>query len=330
MGKRTDIEPRLSRSSVNESTLATIALLYYVEGLKQSEIAKRLDVSRATIVNYLKMAREQNIVDVRINGSSFAASNLSRKLKEHFGLEDVYIASSVPASKPSTTKEVSAINQAVAQVGAMALHDILQPGDFLGVAWGETIFHLARLLPSGKVEDLSVCQLIGSMATPLMSAAEACTIRIAARFEAPCHTLHAPAILSSQQLASQLRAEPVIQSQLDRFRNLTRTVFSVGNCDDSTHIVQSSIASLDELQWYRSQGAVAVICGRFIDAKGNHIEGELDQRMIGITPAELQQCKGILVVGGLQKINAIKATLAGGYVSHLIIDKPTAHQLLIT
>lgn len=309
----------------NENVLAGVAILYYKEGLTQSEIAKRMGVSRATVVNYLRLARENNIVDIRINGASFAASKLSKDVREKYGLSDVYVADFVDPTNLSRTE----LNHNVARLGATALYDILKPGDIVGVAWGETIHLLSQELSRGNIDDLNICQMIGSMKTPLVAAAENCAIRIATRLSAECDTLHAPAVLSSPELAAALRAEPSIKDQIAKFDTFTRTLFSVGNCDTHTHIVQSSIASRDDFSWYKSHGAVGVLCGRFIDENGQHIEGPLDKRLIGISLEKLHALgSGILVAGGKQKLRAIQATLAGGYVSHLVIDEQTARDLL--
>lgn len=312
----------------NDGVLANAAMLYYKEGLTQNEIALRMGVSRATVVNYLRLAREMNIVDIRVNGTSFSTSNLSKELRDKFALKDIYIADYSPPDD-TAGNHASLVNQHVARVGAMALHDIVQPGEVLGVAWGETIHFLAEEVPRQKIDNLTVCQMIGSMKSPLISTAESCAIRISSRFGADCYTLHAPAVLTTPELAEALRNEPIIKSQLARFDEFDRTVFSVGNCDANTHIVQTAIASKADFDWYKSQGAVGVLCGRFIDVDGNHIEGSMDDRMIGITLAELRRkASGTLVAGGPSKLRAIQATLAGGYVSHLVIDNETAQQLM--
>ena len=44
-----------------DAVLANVALLYYGQGLTQSEIAKRMQVSRATIVNMLRESREKGL-----------------------------------------------------------------------------------------------------------------------------------------------------------------------------------------------------------------------------------------------------------------------------
>ncbi len=309
--------------------LAHVAILYYKDGLTQGEIANRLGVSRATVVNYLRTAREQSIVDIRIAGSSFVGSRLSKGLKERYGLEDVYVAMTFPDPALSPAELDVEIRRQVARVGAMALFDLVQEGDILGVAWGETIQLVSEEMSKGSVPNLTVCQLIGSMKSPLLSAAETCAIRIASSLGADCYTLHAPAVLSSAKLAEEIKAEPIIQTQLQRLNTLTKTLFSVGNCETSTHIIQAGITTQEELDWYRANGAVGVICGRFIDAEGRHVEGKVDARMISITPAQLKQVKtDILVASGAEKIEAIKAALAGGYVTHLIIDEATGKQLL--
>ncbi len=313
----------------SDTTLANVAILYYKDGLTQSEIAKRLGVSRATVVNYLRQAREQNIVDIRINGTSFSVSKLSKDLREAYVLEDVYIASVFPGPDANSEKLAKDIRRQVARVGAMAVYDLVRPGDVLGVAWGETIQWLSEEMPRGSVRNLTICQMIGSMKSPLLPAAETSSIRIASSLGADCYTLHAPAILSNKEIADALKREPIIHTQLQKLTELTKVLFSVGNCSETTHLVQSGIATKKELHWYRQHGAVGVICGRFIDAQGRHVVGDMDSRMIGVTPAGLKAAKcGIMVVSGADKIDAIKAALSAGYASYLVIDEMTGKLLL--
>lgn len=312
--------------SRHESLLANVAVLYYRDGLNQSEIAKRMGVSRATIVSYLRQARELQIVDIRISGMSFATSRLASSLKERFGLADVFIA------EPGEALAIGEDDRLhhVATVGAMALLDILQPNDVLGVSWGRTIHMLSEELPIQKIPGLTICQVVGSMHVPSLTAAEACAIRISGKTDAACFTLHAPAIVSTPELAEALRSEGVIRRQLERFKTINRVLFSVGGCDDDTQLLQSGIGRVEDLQWYTARGAKGIVCGRFIDGEGRHLVGPLDKRMIGITPDELRACSGILVAAGREKVTAIRAALAGGLVSHLVVDLEIGSLLLAT
>ncbi|WP_347009392.1 sugar-binding domain-containing protein, partial [Bifidobacterium bifidum] len=79
----------------------------------------------------------------------------------------------------------------------------------------------------------------------------------------------------------------------------------------------------------RAQGAVATVCGHFIDAQGRPVCSELSDRIISV---ELDRLKRIaLVIGvawGQEKVKAIKACLVGGYISALATDQATAESLL--
>ena len=93
-----ETEVKVASSTKDENYLANIALLYYQEGLNQGQIADRLGLSRATIVNYLKEGRDRGIVDIRVNGESLRTSSTGQELRKMFNLADVYIANSGPKS----------------------------------------------------------------------------------------------------------------------------------------------------------------------------------------------------------------------------------------
>lgn len=302
--------------------LADIAELYYKDGLTQNEIAQRIGVSRPTVVNYIKQAREKGIVDIQIRGSAYKGSNLSRQLSEKYGLIDVYIART--ALEPNE----EAAEKKLARLGAMALSDLLCEGDVLGVSWGGTIQRAADEIPHREIKRLSVCQLVGSMKSDALLASEASTIRIANRAGGQCNTLPVPAIVSTAQLAQQLRDEPIVQKHLEQFNRLTKVFFSVGDLSDESLVHSSGIASNEEWKRYRDRNAKAVLVGRFLDADGQVLEGDFEKRLMGI---ELDQFKAvptrILVVGGVAKLDAVLATIAGEYVTHLVVDEELAELL---
>jgi deoxyribonucleoside regulator len=305
--------------------LSNVAVLYYKEGLTQSEISKRIGVSRASVVNYLRQARDTGIVDIRIEGSAFASTGLSRKLCQKFGLEDAYIA---PSSSDQAADQANQ-TRLVAQVSGMAMFDLLQPRDWLGVSWGGTVQLTANSFPNRPVPGLSVCQILGSMSSPDLASAEDCTIQIARKTGARCYTLHAPALLSDEALAEKLRQEPVIRQQLERFRNLTKILFSIGSIDDDTLMVTSEMATRSELADFKKRGAVGILCGRYISADGQQVDLDLNKRLIGIELEELRKVKTrMFVANGNRKLDAVLAVLHGGYATHLVIDEASGRELL--
>lgn len=305
--------------------LSNIALLYFGEGLTQSDIAGRMKVSRVTVVNLLREAREQGIIEIRVNGRQLTESHLARDLRERFGLTDVYVSDSFgtgPDHRAETLRQLG-------RVAAMAFLDIVAPGDRIGVAWGETVMALSDALPRVSVEDTEVCQLIGSMISARVPASENCAIRIAGQIDARCYTLHAPAMVATPEIAGIFRREPTIASQLARLSGLDLVVFSIGNLSPDTHFSAAGMASTAEIAEAKKAGVAGILACRYIDHKGEECILPPQDRLLAAPLGSYKSAaKKMLVVGGTDRLEATRAAIAGGYVTHLCVDRALATELL--
>jgi deoxyribonucleoside regulator len=302
-----------------QSPMVRAAWGYFVEDMSQAEIAERLGVSRASVHNYLRQARDEGLVRISLDPAVLARSEAAATLAARYGLQSVFLVPDV-AGAPL---------ESVARAAAMWLDDLVGPNDTIGVAWGETVHRVAELLPRRAYPAMTVVQLIGSMALPFRFTAESCTALIAERFGAACANLHAPAVLSNPGLVAALSREPLIARHLSRFGSCDTALFAVGLATAESHIVQSGVASLDELDFYRERGAEAVIAGRFIGRDGRPIPGPLDGRVIGIELEHLRAVpRRIAVSAGLERVQAVGAALRGGFATHLITDSASALRLL--
>lgn len=309
-----------------EATIANVAMLYYGEGLTQGDIARRMKVSRATIVNMLRESRELGIVQIRVDGRALSGSNLARDLREKYGLQDVYIAR---ADAGGDGADAARALPQVARVAAMAFLDILQPGDRVGIAWGETILAVSNEMPHSPTDRVEVCQLIGSMNSTRVPASETCAIQIANKLGSTCFTLHAPAMVANTELAHLFRTEPTIRAQLARLESLDLTMVSIGSMSHSTHLVAAGIASAPQLDAARRAGAAGIICCRFIDAQGQALQLPPDDWLIAATIATLRKArKRLLVVCGLDRLLATRAAISGGLATHLCVDEALGQGLL--
>ena len=305
-----------------ESIVIEAAWMYYHDGLNQNDIAAKLNVSRATVVNYLQEARERGYIRISLTSEAFTTHRLAIELCDKFGLKAAYV---IPQGKNDEEDTL----MRVAHGAAQWLPSLVADNDKLGVSWGRTVFEIAEAMEQTQTNNVTVSQLVGSMATPYGFTAEICSAHLAQRLGAKLINLHAPAVLSDPQLAERLRREPTISSQLDALSHCNKAIFAAGSCGRDSHIVGSGVASLEDLDWYVKQGATGVMCGRFINAQGEPIPGNLDQRMIGVTLDKLLNLEmGILVSTGEDKIAPMMATIAGGYVTHLVTSSTTAELML--
>jgi len=305
-----------------ENIVIEAAWMYYHEGLNQTEIAGQLGVSRATVVNYLQEAKERGFIRISLADKTFTNHRLAQELREKFNLTAAYVL-------PDDTADEEQALKRVARGAAEWLPSLLEPGDRLGVSWGRTVYEVAEALEQTETEGVTVSQLVGSMATPYGFTAEICSAHMAQRLGAKLVNLHAPAVLSDPDLAARLRAEPIIREQIDALSHCNKAIFAAGSSNHESHIVSSGLASHTDLDWYVSQGATGVLCGRFIDAAGKSIPGELDDRMIGVELDKLKNLDmGLLVSVGIDKVIPMISAVAGGYVTHVVTSNSTAAEML--
>lgn len=315
--------PRRSAGQVSgDDIIVEAAWLYYQDRLNQNEIATRLNVSRATVVNYLQEARERGYVQITLSPDAFTGHETALRLQDRFGLKAAYVV-------PDANSDDRSVAQRVTRGAALWLPRLLAPGDRLGVAWGKTVYDVAECLEPVAMTDLTVLQLVGSMATPYGFSADVCSSYVARKLSARCVNLHVPAILSTAHIADLLRQETLIAGQLDEISRFNTTLFAVGSCSHQSHVVSSGVASRDELDWYVQQGAVGVLCGRFIDKHGIHLNGPLDERVMGVSIDLMNGPKmGCLVSFGVDRVAATLAALRGGYATHLVTHQSSADALL--
>ncbi len=305
-----------------DDLVAWVTWLYYADQLTQSEIAEIVGLSRATVVKVLQEARERGAVTIKINTEAVSRTKLSRALAERFSLEAAHLIPNL---------EGAALTARLGDAGARVLADLLQPEDILGVAWGRAVLAVAAAMPAPERRDpLTIVQVTGSSPGGTAEfSPELCSSLLASRLHARCANLLAPAVVSNPELRSQLLAEPALVEQFKLIRSANRVLFGVGDIGPTSTVRLSGLASRESLDGYAARGAVGVIIGRFIDAEGCSVCGDLDDRMIGITLEELRAMPNRLcVAGGPGKIKALRAALIGGYVQRLVTDAATAEALL--
>lgn len=300
------------------------AWLYYHSGLNQNEIAARMKISRASVVNYLSEARKRDWVRVYLDNEVFLGQELSEQLCKTFGLKDALV---IPDDPSEMTNDVARVTRAAADW----LPRLLEPGDLLGVSWGETVYQLARQMTRHPVDALTVVQLLGSRPAAVGFAAEACTTLLAQKLDGHCINLHVPVLLSNKTVRDMLCKEPVIAEQLAALAACNKVLFACGTCVVDAHIIQAGLIDEQRLKHYTSLGAVGVICGRLIDAQGDPVVADTEERMIGVTLDQMRDKEtALLVAAGPGRSVSARAAIKGGYVTHLATSSSLARELLAT
>jgi dihydroxyacetone kinase-like protein len=297
------------------------AWLYYEEGMNQEEIAERLGVSRASVVNFLQEARDRNVVTIAVASEHLQSVRIARELAERWGLKSCVV---IPADDGRM-----AVHERIGRAGAKLLEENLEPDDVLGVSWGRTVLALSASLAEMKMPRVTVVQIAGSAIGTTEFSPELCTSNIAYRIGARCVNLHAPGIVSRPDVKRLFMQESSLVEQFKLIRSCNKVLFGVANLSAASTALRSGYMTPEKMKPYVKGGAIAVMSGRFLDAKGRPVLGPLDEQMIGLTIPEIAKIpERICVAGGLEKIEAIHALLNGGYATILVTDEPTARELM--
>ncbi len=297
------------------------AWLYYAHGLRQDEVARALDISRASVAMYLRKARESGIVTISTSTQLFSEDVLARRLEDALKLDAVWV---VPDSTHSSDPTAD-----VPIVAASVFLSLIERGARIGVAWGRTVYTIADQMAHADLQGVTVVQLCGNLGAPYSYRPDECTMEIARRLNAKGLNFYAPLVLSSGALAAALRAEPVIREQLDGIAACDLALFSIGTVDADSHVVKCGAVDLDELAALRAAGAAGVIAGRVIDARGEALDCDYNGRLIAAGIDALRAIsKRLVVVQEDSKFEPLKAALAGGLCTHLVLSARMARRLL--
>lgn len=298
-----------------------VAWLYYEEGMTQEEIARALGISRGSVVTMLQEARENGIVSISVAPQHLQNVGLARDIIRHYGVAECLVVPGDGGRMPE--------HERVGRAAARLLVERLRPDDVLGVSWGRTVLALSQAMPTKTLPGVSVVQITGSAIGTYRFSAELCASNIANRIGGRCVYLHAPGILSNREMKRMLMREPTLIEQFRIMSTCNKIIFGVGSVAASSTAFDTGFLSPEEAAPYLARGAVAVLAGRFVDARGRAVAGELDDRMIGMTVQEIAKIpERICAAAGPDKAEAIRALLVGGFITTLVTDESTARHVL--
>lgn len=304
-----------------EQIIHKAAWLYYTHGLRQDDVARQLNISRASVAMYLRKARDTGIVTLSTSSQLFTDDVLARQVEDALGLEAVWI---VPEDRAAISADAE-----MPTVAAAVFIELIKSGDRVGVAWGRTVYHIADVMPFADLQDVTVVQLCGNLGAPYDYRPDQCTTEIARRLNAEGINLYAPLVLSSERLAAELMQEPVIREQLASIASCTLALYSVGGIEADSHLVKCGALSAAELAGLGEAGAVAVIAGRLIDAAGQLFDCSYNRRCMSADLASIRAIpKRMMVVEEAEKFEPLVAAIRGGLVSHLVVTTSMARRLL--
>lgn len=302
----------------NQDMAIKIAWKYYNEGLTQKEIADALNLSRMRVIKYLDFAKANNIIQFKININKISDPELQNKLMKKYNLNDIYIV-------PSTNyNNIDSIAIAAAQY----IEERITTDTMINIGYGEAVSRTLGHLSISSKFKVAFVSLTGGvkfyMPTAIDQSSDYYTNSNYSHYIIP-----SPLIVSNENLAAQLKQEKSIYKILDMVSHSNLTVIGIGALNERATLVKEGHLNIQDIEIYKSKGAVGDLLNQFYDIDGNVINLELHKRLISTEINLLKSLNHVVAVAsGIEKKEAIFGALKGGYINVLITDETIAYSLL--
>ena len=305
--------------------LVKIATLYYLEGLKQSEIAQSLSLSQSFVSRAITRCQKEGLVKISVIQPSNIFLNIEKGIEERYGIKQAIVVDVAEDASDMTLKRA---------IGSAAAHFIetrLRPNDLVGISsWSSTIRAMVDDVHPRNLKASGVIQLLGGVGPNGNVQATILTQTLAQQLNCQAWLLPAQSIEGSTEEKARLIASQDVAEVIARFDEVNIAIVGIGILEPSQLLKTSgNYYQAEMLELLAERGAVGDICLHYYDKDGAPVLADHEDPVIGMALEKMKKCPNVVALaGGADKVGAIKGALKGGYVDVLITDYHTARRLV--
>jgi DNA-binding transcriptional regulator LsrR (DeoR family) len=303
-----------------------VARLYHTHEMRQTDIAKRLQISQSRVSRLLAQAEDASIVRTVVAVPQHVHAELEERIESIYGLSEVHIVDAVSDDEAELGKDL-------AHTMAALLHDVAFEVRTIAVtSWSKTMRQMIDVMLPMRTRCKFVIETLGDLGPPALQHDTArSTQQFAALTGAQPVFLRTPGVAASREMKELLlSSDPHAQKALEMLDSVDLALVGIGADEIDPDLRPGDNFFTDEqFAHVRELGAVGEVCLHFLDADGRPIDSELEDLVVGITRKQLKGARHRwAVAGGARKHRAIRAAVAGGWVDTLVTDAATAQFLI--
>lgn len=312
--------PEGEKSRLDEAARA--GWLYFIAGHTQDEIAKMLQISRASAQRLVSLCLAERLITFRLEHPIAACMELAARLKDTFKLAYCEVVPSDPAA-PQTVA-------GIAERAANVLETMLRSDKPVVVALGTgraVRAAVERVSPIDRPNH-QIVSLVGNISADGSASFFDTVGRLADATRSRHYPMPLPFLMSSGKERDQmLRLEPITKVRAIAAKADLRLV-GIGQMDQNAQVLVDGFVTRTELFDMMRRGAAGELTGWAFDAEGHIIDGGTNRRLTSIPPRVPAAALTIGAAVGKGKVSAIQAALKGRLINGLITDEATAGAIL--
>lgn len=310
-----DVEPPLTQQQMVQA-----ARRYYLDDASKVQIAEELGLSRFKVARLLEGAREAGIVRIEVIDPGAVRDQLSAELVERFGLRHAVV---VDVENLPVAEQRSELGRTAAAL----LRRVAQPTDVLGMPWSRMVAETVPFLDG--LPPVPIVQLSGALDLPAHTASPVDIVRDAARLTGgEPRVFYAPLVASDAAAAAVIRSQASVASTLDEAKHCSLAIVGVGGWAPE-HSTLYDLATEEEREELARLDVVGEIAGSLFNAHGEPVDAHLSSRLVSMSPRDLRLITEVVAVTlGVERAQALRAGIAGGYITSAVVDTELATTLL--
>jgi DNA-binding transcriptional regulator LsrR (DeoR family) len=296
--------------------------LYFIAGHTQDEIAKMLQISRASAQRLVSLCLAERLITFRLEHPIAACMELAARLKDAFKLAYCEVVPSDAAAPQSVA--------GIAERAANMLESMLR-GDrpvIVALGTGRAVRAAVERVSPIDRPNHQIVSLVGNISADGSASFFDTVGRLADVTRSRHYPMPLPFLMSSDKERSHmLRLEPISKVRALAAKADLRLV-GIGQMDQSAQVLVDGFVTRQELLDMLRRGAAGELTGWAFDAEGRIIDGGTNRRLTSIPPRVPAAALTIGAAVGKAKVSAIRAALKGRLINGLITDEATASGIL--
>ncbi len=304
--------------------MVKVAQMYYINGMKQEEIAREMQISRSLISMILTEAKEVGIVDINIRNPLLNNDELSSQYEKAFGLRKCVIV-------PTAVQDSNKLRKLIAQRAVDVFNEEIKSQYNVGIAWGRTCYEFINLYKPGEVyRDVGIIPLIGGSSQNASYFQLNEMVRIfAENLGGAANFIYAPAINPSVEEKQLFMNTASMQTIRDKWSNIDIVVSGIGTLPDMNIDRETYMGEVEIYKQLEESEAVGDICARYFNIKGEFLNGGSNDRIIAIPVEDMNKAKTVIgIAAGIEKTYSILGALRTKTIDIFITDEQTAKAVI--
>lgn len=308
---------------MDRELLYKVCRMYYLDNLTQQRIGERLGISRMKVARLLSRARDQQLVETRLNFQVPENARIEWEIEQKYGVNQCAV---VP-----TYRDRGRVVKALAVAVSRILRRSLTDGMILGVSWGKTLEGVSRFLNLERSFDVKVVPIVGGVGIEGSgSYTNYVTRSFAEKIGGINYTINVPAVVDTRQARDLLESDGSTRKIAELAGEARMLLVGMSDAAGDSSLGRTGYFDKKELDALHDLGVIGNVNLVFINREGAHVPNRLEDRIIRILPPERMQAvpMRIGVAFGERKARVIASAMKGKWINTLVTDEKTAGSVL--